>query len=154
MVEILDKAVELRDGWADLEIVARNKEFVYKKSEKQTLRIILNILSNTMGMDLTLLDVDIKFSRNKNNNLLVKTQSYQTLLTTKTLSPADCLTIVDLVSDVNEYIDRGKLFWGSAFAGLEQATVAVDSSKVALETAKNPPKEVETKEVKKEVVKD
>ncbi len=109
------QAVELRDGWANLEIVARNKEAIYKKAEKKTLRIILKILQNTMGFKLSLLDVDIKFSRNKNNNLLVKTQSYQTLLGTKTLSPADCLTIVDLVSDVNEYITRGQSFWGEDF---------------------------------------
>jgi len=106
------QAVELRDGWADLEVVARNKELAFKRAEKQTLRIILNILNITNKTDLSLLDVDIKFSRNKNNNLQVKTQSYQTLLATKTLSPADCLTIVDLVSDVNEYIDRGKTFCG------------------------------------------
>ena len=92
-------------------------------------------------MDISLLDVDIKFSRNKNNNLLVKTQSYHTLILTKTLSPADCLTIVDLVSDVNEFISRGEAFWGSGFAGLEQSEIAVETSKVALDTAKNPPKE-------------
>lgn len=110
------QAVELRDGWADLEVVARNKELVYKKAEKQTLRIILNIMRNTLGFDLSLLDIDIKFSRNKNNNLLVKTQAYQNLLATKTLDPKDCLTIVDLVSDVTEYIDRGEKFWGDSFA--------------------------------------
>jgi len=148
------QAVELRDGWADLETLARNKELAFKKSEKQALRIILNIVNGKLGFDLSLLDIDIKFSRNKSNNLLVKTQGYTTLLATKTLSPEDCLTIVDIVSDVNEYISRGKAFWGTAFAGLEQATVAVDSSKVALETAKNPPEPVVQKEVvKKEVSK-
>lgn len=135
------QAVELRDGWADLEIVARNKELTYKKSEKMALRIILNILKNKLGMTLSLLDIDIKFTRNKNNNLLVKTQGYQNLLATKTLDPADCLTIVDLVSDVNEYISRGKTFWGDAFAGLEQAVTSVEQSKIMLKTAKNPPVE-------------
>lgn len=110
-------AVELRDGWADLEIVARNKELTFKRSEKQSLRIILNIMKNKGYTSLSLVDVDVKFSRNKNSNLLVKTQGYQTLLLTKTLSPADCLTIVDLVSDVNEYISRGEAFWGDEFAG-------------------------------------
>ena len=38
-------------------------------------------------------------------------------MATKTLAPADCLTIVDLVSDVNEYISRGEAFWGDQFAG-------------------------------------
>ena len=77
------QAVELRDGWADMEIVARNKELVFKKSEKQSLRIILKILSNKGKVALSMLDIDIKFSRNKNNNLLVKTQAYMNLLEQK-----------------------------------------------------------------------
>lgn len=136
------QAVELRDGWADLEVLARGKELCYKKSEKQSLKIILKILNNTLGMDLSLMDVDIKFTRNKNNNLMVKTQSYANLLNTKTLSPADCLTIVDLVSDVNEYISRGETFWGDSFAGLMESNTKVEQSAVALETAKNPPEPV------------
>ena len=134
------QAVELRDGWADLEVVARNKELVFKKSEKQTLRIILKILNNKEGMNLSLMDVDVKFTRNKNNNLMVKTQSYANLLNTKTLSPADCLTIVDLVSDVNEYISRGQAFWGDSFATLKESNDKVESGAVALEYAKNEPK--------------
>ena len=133
------QAVELRDGWADLEVVARNKELVFKKAEKQTLRIILKILNNKMGLTLSLMDVDIKFTRNKNNNLMIKTQSYSNLLATKTLSPADCLTIVDLVSDVNEYISRGQLFWGDGFAGQLEASNKAETSVVALDNLKNPP---------------
>ena len=110
------QAVELRDGWADLEIIARNKELTFKRSEKLTLKIILNMFNSFENADLSLLDLDIKFSRNKTNNIMVKTQSYQTLLATKTLSPSDCLSIVDLVSDVNEFISRGQAFWGDEFA--------------------------------------
>lgn len=105
------QAVELRDGWADLEIVARNKELLFKKSEKQTLKIILNILANKLKLKIDIKEVDIKFTRNKNHNLQVKSQSYQTLLATQTISPADALTIVDLVSDVNEYAARGEAYW-------------------------------------------
>lgn len=143
-------AVELRDGWADLEIVARNKENAFKKAEKQTLRVILNILKNKLGFTLSLLDVDIKFSRNKNNNLLVKTQSFQTLLATKTLSPQDCLTIVDLVSDVNEFVSRGESFWGDEFAGkmVEKEVVPVgaipmEPDQEVIEVDENLPKDNE-----------
>lgn len=132
-------AVELRDGWADLEIVARNKELTFKKSEKQSLKIILNIMNNRTGTKLSLLDVDIKFSRNKNNNLLVKTQGYSTLLATKTLSPSDCLTIVDLVSDVNEYISRGEIFWGKDFAGKQE--LELNSQKTIASNATSDKKE-------------
>lgn len=136
------QAVELRDGWADLEILARNKELVYKRSEKMTLRIIFKILNNKLGMNLSLMDIDIKFTRNKNNNLMIKCTSYSTLLATKTLSPADCLTIVDLVSDVNEYIARGETFWGDGFAGQVENSNRVEMSNVSLENAKNPPEPV------------
>lgn len=119
------QAVELRDGWADLEIIARNKEVMFKSSERRTLRIILNLFNTTLDNEskLSPLDIDIKFSRNKTNNLLVKTQSYQTLLSTKTLSPADCLSIVDLVSDVAEFIGRGEEFWGDSFANKNEDVV-------------------------------
>lgn len=123
------QAVELRDGWADLEIVARNKELTFRKSEKQALKIMLTIMNNKDGTDLSLLDINIKFSRNKNNNLLVKTQAYMNLISTKTLDPADCLTIVDLVSDVNDYMERGKTFWGEQFASIDetkQSTTAIE----------------------------
>ncbi len=117
------QAVELRDGWADLEIVARNKELIFKRSEKRTLKIIFTILKNKGVLNLTVRDIDIKFSRNKNHNLLVKSQSYSQLLETKTLSPSDCLTIVDLVSDVNEYVSRGEAYWGSPKDLVKEKTV-------------------------------
>lgn len=111
------QAVELRDGWANLEIIARNKELVFRKSEKRMLKIMLNAFNIDRSDKLSLMDVDIKFSRNKSNNLIVKTQGLSTLMATKTLSPTDCLTIVDLVSDENEFVARGEAFWGDEFAG-------------------------------------
>lgn len=112
------QAVELRDGWADLEIVARNKEMTYKKSEKQSLKIILNILkSNNELKNLSLVDIDIKFSRNKNNNLLVKTQAGQTLNSMKMFAPEDVVIAMDLFGDVNEVVSKGKAFWGEEYSG-------------------------------------
>lgn len=108
-------AIELRDGWADLETICKNKELMFKESEKKALEIMLHIFNLGRTDTLSKLDIEIKFNRNKNNNMLVKTQSYQTLLSGKTLSPDDCLTIVDLVSDPVEHIERGKTFWGEKF---------------------------------------
>jgi len=124
------QAVELRDGWADLEIVARNKELAFKKSEKMALKIMLTIMKNKENINLSLLDINIKFSRNKNSNLLVKTQAYMNLIQTKTLDPSDCLTIVDLVSDVNDFVERGKSFWGDEFAGKELIEIPVEESTI------------------------
>jgi hypothetical protein len=99
------------------------------------LKIMLTIMNNKERSALSLLDINIKFSRNKNNNLLVKTQAYMNLISSKTLDPADCLTIVDLVSDVKDYIERGKAFWGDSFAGQQPE---VDPTQVNLDSGSKP----------------
>jgi len=114
------QAVEMRDGWADLELLVKNKELTFKKSEKQSLKIILSILRNMGIIDIDLRNVDIKFSRNKNHNLLVKAQSYQVLNATQTLAPADVLSMVDLVSDENEYAQRGEEYWKNKLETIKQ----------------------------------
>ncbi len=105
-------AVKLRDGWADIEVVARNKEKYFKKSKKQQLAIALNLLRkvNDKLKDLTVKDIDIKFSRNKSDNLSTKSQAYATLINTNTLNPVDALEIVDMTTNVNEVINRGEQY--------------------------------------------
>lgn len=109
-------AVELRDGWADLENVVRGKEVNFKKCEKQRLKIITTILNKKLNFSLDVKDIVIKFTRNKNNNLLVKTQSLMNLLNSKVIAPADCIQLADLVTDVEDYSARGEQFWKDEFA--------------------------------------
>lgn len=106
-------AVKLRDGWADIEIVARVKESYFKIAKKKQIAVAIRILQ-LLGMttpDFKTIDVDVKFSRNKNDNLQTKTQSFSTLHGTKTLDPADALEICDMTTDVVEVIERGKKYW-------------------------------------------
>lgn len=106
-------AVKLRDGWADIEVVARNKEKYFKKAKKLQLSIAINLLKTIgkLNKDLTVKDIDIKFSRNKSDNLLTKTQSYSTLMGTQTISPLDALEIVDVTTNVSEVVTRGEKYW-------------------------------------------
>ena len=62
-------------------------------------------------IDFKTIDLDVKFTRNKNDNLQTKAQSFSTLHGTKTLDPADALEICDMTTDVVEVIDRGKKYW-------------------------------------------
>lgn len=106
-------AVKLRDGWADIEIVARIKESYFKIAKKKQIAVAIKILQ-LLGMtapDFKSIDIDVKFSRNKNDNLQTKAQSYSTLHGTKTLDPADALEICDMTTDVVEVIERGKKYW-------------------------------------------
>lgn len=106
-------AVKLRDGWADIEIVARIKESYFKIAKKKQIAVAIKILQ-LLGMakiDFKTIDLDVKFTRNKNDNLQTKAQSFSTLHGTKTLDPADALEICDMTTDVVEVIDRGKKYW-------------------------------------------
>ena len=106
-------AVKLRDGWADIEIVARIKESYFKIAKKKQIAVAIKILQ-LLGMariDFKTIALDVKFTRNKNDNLQTKAQAYSTLHGTKTLDPADSLEICDMTTDVVEVIDRGKKQW-------------------------------------------
>lgn len=106
-------AVKLRDGWADIEIVARIKESYFKIAKKKQIAVAIKILQllGLSKIDLKTIDLDVKFTRNKNDNLQTKAQAFSTLHGTKTLDPADAMEICDMTTDVVEVIDRGKKYW-------------------------------------------
>ena len=106
-------AVKLRDGWADIEIVARIKESYFRIAKKKQIAVAIKILQllGLANIDFNTIDLDVKFTRNKNDNLQTKAQAYSTLHGTKTLDPADALEMCDITTDVVEVIDRGKKYW-------------------------------------------
>ena len=106
-------AVKLRDGWADIEIVARIKENYFKIAKKKQIAVAIKILQllGITNLELKTIDIDVKFTRNKNDNLQTKAQSYSTLIGTKTLHPADALEISDMTTDITEVIKRGEKYW-------------------------------------------
>lgn len=106
-------AVKLRDGWADIEIVARIKESYFKIAKKKQIAVAIKILQllGLANIDFKTIDLDVKFTRNKNDNLQTKAQSFSTLHGTKTLDPADALEMCDMTTDVVEVIDRGRKYW-------------------------------------------
>ena len=73
-------AVFLRDGWSQCEARARDTELLFKKSEKQFLRLVLSIIRGVKNVDLSLSEVDCKFTRRQHDALLTKTQSLLQML--------------------------------------------------------------------------
>ena len=105
-------AVKLRDGWADMEVVARITETFNKESEKKELKIILKILKDLQKIKKTsMINVDVKYPRNKTDNLNSKVTAMSTMLSTQVMAPEDVLDIVDITSDNAEVIARGEKYW-------------------------------------------
>ena len=90
------QAVMLRDGWSAAESKAKETELIFKKSEKQFLKLVLKLLGNEVKMSIS--DIDIKFTRNKTDNLLTKTQGLQNMLEAG-VAPVLAFTNCNLFSD-------------------------------------------------------
>lgn len=82
-------------------------------AKRKQVAVIIQILKklNEVSKDFKVIDLDIKFSRNKTDNLQSKAQSYSTFIGTKTITPEDALEMCDVTTDVVEVAERGKKYW-------------------------------------------
>lgn len=107
------QAIVLSNGWTIAETAAKNTEIVFKDSEVEFLKVILRILERDKNVDaemksLRLSDVDIKFSRNKTDSLLVKVQALQGQLDAG-IDPLTAIKTCDLYSDPQQvFVDSKK----------------------------------------------
>ena len=80
-------AVVYRDGWSAAESDAKKMEMPFKRSERQFLKVILNICRNLGGLDLYQKDLDIHFDRRNYENIEMKAQVLTQLLNNDKLAP-------------------------------------------------------------------
>lgn len=73
-------AVSLRNGYLDSEKRAELSEPIFKKAEKQFLRILLYKLNVDGKVNLKVSDIEIKISRSKMDNMLTKAETLKLLL--------------------------------------------------------------------------
>ena len=95
------QAVMLRDGWSAAESKAKETELIFKKSEKQFLKYVLRLCNGVSGLSIA--DIDIKFTRNKTDNLLTKTQGLQNMLEAG-VAPVLAFTNCGLFSDPEQAV--------------------------------------------------
>lgn len=110
------QAIVLSNGWSIAETAAKNTESVFKSSEMEFLEVILKILEKDKNVDeemksLRLSDIDIKFSRNKTDSLLVKVQALQQLIDVG-VDPLTSFKTVDLFSDPQQVFVDSKPYLG------------------------------------------
>ena len=103
------QAVYLRNGWDFAEQRAKIDEPVTIKSEKEFLRIALNILKTKQQISdkITIADIDVKITRNKTDNMLVKAQALIYMLE-KGIHPKIAIRTCDLWGDPEKvYLESG-----------------------------------------------
>jgi len=103
-------AVLNRNGWTDIEIVAKLKELFFKKAKQKQLGVGIKILQmlGKVSKDLSPLNVELAIGRNTLDNLQTKTQAFSTLVATGELATIDALEMSGLTNRVNEVVERGE----------------------------------------------
>ena len=103
-------AVQNRNGWTDIEIVARLKEMFYLKGKSKQVAIALAILKNLgkIAKDLTVMDIHIKPKRHTLSDISAKTTAFSTLVATGELATIDALELSSLTNRPAEMVERGK----------------------------------------------
>ena len=105
-------AVINRDGWTDIEIVARLKEMFYKQAKKEQLSVGIEILKK-LGLirkDLSVLNINLSVGRHTTDNLQTKTQAFATLVKTGEIATIDALELSCLTNKTREVVERGEKF--------------------------------------------
>lgn len=81
------RATELRDGWINAETKAKESETIYKKSDKEALKVIFAICKASRYCNLSIKDVDSKFTRRNYDNIQSKSQVLIAMLQNDKIHP-------------------------------------------------------------------
>lgn len=104
------EAVINRDGWTDIEIVAKLKELFFKKAKKRQISVAIKILQK-LGMvkgNLGSYDIEVIIGRHTTDNLGTKASAFATLVGTGEIATIDALSMSGLTTRVTEVVERGE----------------------------------------------
>ena len=124
------QAIMLSNGWQIAETHARSVEQTFTQSEREMLKVVLKILSLTETSEvaeLKLSDIDVKFSRNRTDSLLVKTQGLRNLLDAG-IHPLVAITHCGLFSDPQAVWNDSKPYLGKWLYDAEEDDVDVENT--------------------------
>ena len=119
------QAIMLSNGWQIAETHAQALVNTFTESEKEMLKVVLKILKLTETSevsDLKLSDVDVKFSRNRTDSLLVKTQGLMNQLQAG-IHPLVAITNCGLYSDPQGVWNDSKAYMGKWLYDVEEENI-------------------------------
>lgn len=139
------QAVYLRNGWDFAEQRAKIDEPVIIKSEKEALKNVLTILrtKQLISPELKISDIDVKITRNKTDNMLVKAQALIYLLE-KGIHPKIAIKTCDLWGDPEKVYVQSKPYLDAIYKTAQELQAdeerkAAQAVSLAQAQSKSPP---------------
>jgi hypothetical protein len=106
-------AVLLRDGWSLAESQAKSSELMFKASERELLKIILKICKDTNYFNLSLKNIEQKFTRRNYENIQSKAQVLVTMLKEEKIHPNLAFIHCGMFSDPESAYSLSKDYYDS-----------------------------------------
>lgn len=123
------QAILLSNGWQIAETQAKNVEQTFSESEREMLGVVLKICEQTEVSEVAKLkisDIEIKFSRNRTDSLLVKTQALSNQLQAG-IHPLVAITTCGLYSDPQGVWNDSKPYMGKWLYDAEEVNADVEN---------------------------
>lgn len=92
-------AVILKNGWQGAETRAKDSELMFKRSEKESLKLVLKLCDGLADLKVKLKDIDMKFTRRNYDNIQSKSQVLVTMLQQPKIHPQLAFTHCGMFSD-------------------------------------------------------
>lgn len=112
-------AVIYRDGWETAESRAKDFEHVFKRSEKQMLKLVLRICNELADTNLKLSNIDMKFTRRNYENIQSKSQVLCQMLAQAKIHPKLAFAHCGLFSDAEGAYEMSERYYKEQLASLE-----------------------------------
>ena len=126
-------AVLLRDGWSLAESRAKDSELMFKRSEKEVLRLVLKLCGGLADLNLKLRDIDMKFTRRNYDNIQSKSQVLVSMLQQPKVHPLLAFTHCGLFSDPESAYTMSNEYYEEQMAKWEPVDVDDEDDKVVSE---------------------
>lgn len=117
-------AVIMRDGWSAAEARAKDTELMFKKSEKEFLKLTLRICDDLSELDLKMSSIEIRFTRRNYENITEKANVLVSMLNNPKIAPQLAFIHCGMFSDP-------QIAWAMSKAYMEE------QEKKAADTASN-----------------
>ena len=123
-------AVILKNGWQGAETRAKDSEMMFKRSEKETLKLVLKLCGGLVDLNLKLKDIDMKFTRRNYDNIQSKSQVLVSMLQQPKVHPLLAFTHCGLFSDPESAYTMSNAYYEEQMAKWEPVDVDEDDDGV------------------------
>ena len=120
----------LRDGYTEAEARAKSVELMFKRAEKETLKIVLRILRDTVGTNLRLSDIMTHFTRRNYENIAAKSQVLIAMLNNPKIHPELAFACSGMFVDPESAYLQSKAYYDEQMAKWEPIEVTEDDDDV------------------------